>query len=47
MTYGVRHQKVNTLCRIDVRCMSYCHWANTMSGTGRCCYCSYGLAHNM
>jgi len=47
LTYGVRRQKVNALCRIAVRCTSYSHLPNAKSGTRRRCYCSYGSAHDM
>ena len=42
-----RHQKVDALCRIDVRCTSYSHWLSVTSGTRQRCYCSYGSAHAM
>ena len=36
--YMTRHQKVNTLCHVDVRHMSYSHWLSVTSLAHQRCY---------
>ena len=45
--YRVQHQKVDALCSIDIRRMSYFHLVNVMFDISQHFYCSYGSAQDM
>jgi len=46
LPYRVLHEKVDALCRFDVRRTWYFHWLNVMFDIYQHCCCSYGSAQD-